>query len=349
MNNKFLFLAAFAAAALVGCNKDANNDNALKGEAASVTVRIGNIGTKAVISGAASSSSQLSDEVAVERLQVVVFNGEQVDGYATTSMTADPNWDGESLAVDCTAGARTIYAVVNGQGDYKAVTSKADFLSKVSDLAENSLDCFLMLGDKAETLPVTGDVTIDVHRLVARIVLRGIKNDMLAEGARTYPMIVKEIYAKNAAGDSNLGETEQPTKWYNEKILSASDVPSLLSETGIEHTIAYGDTYDDCHVFYVYPHNGSRSYGTILQVNTTLNGIVSDYPIPISYEVAGQMSSVIEANKSYEIDLFTIQHQGNPTDDEDNGGSDPIEAFNQSFKINVVDWDVVPITNHVNQ
>ena len=103
---KTVFPYAAAAAALLimnACNK--NDRPPLPIEEGRIRVEIGIEGTGATRATGIVTGSEAS-EAKVNDLQIFVFNGDQLDGYAHGTST-------KSLSVSCTAGSRDIYAIVN--------------------------------------------------------------------------------------------------------------------------------------------------------------------------------------------------------------------------------------------
>ena len=138
-----LSVAAVALAGAVSCDKASD---AAPG-AGPVTLKVNVIGAGGTrATGVVSNSSDT--EAKVNTLQVLVFDGDVLDGYSRSS--------GRTATVSCTAGSREIYAVVNGT-DLSGVTTKADLLGVVGDLA------------RAEVVQVHAgeDLKLRVHRAAA--------------------------------------------------------------------------------------------------------------------------------------------------------------------------------------
>ena len=165
MKKVLYFLAASAAAlCTVACNKDLNQNvpsqnqgQFEEGQKCEVTVGIiGSERTKA-------TGSTADDEVAVKKLQIFVFRGDALDAYGTVE-------NKDSLKLSCTAGQRTIYALVNDV-DRSTIKTKTEFLAAVSEYSKTLTEGFAMVGSVDKTLPQTGKITIEVNRLASSFCL----------------------------------------------------------------------------------------------------------------------------------------------------------------------------------
>ncbi|MBR1609361.1 MAG: hypothetical protein IJ678_07070 [Kiritimatiellae bacterium] len=171
-------LLTFGAAALLSlaaCNKDAARSDVAgvpEGSPLRLVVGVeGSMGTRAT----GITSNDESTEAKVNSLQVLVFNGDNLDGYGSSV--------GSKIAtVSCTSGSRDIYAVVNAPS-LASITTKTALLATVSELA-NEVSNFQMIGHKTETLQVDGNVEIGVDRLAARVVERHVEEAVVVEQHR---------------------------------------------------------------------------------------------------------------------------------------------------------------------
>ena len=289
------------------------------------------------------TSNSTSTEAKVNSLQIFVFNGEQLDGYGSSSGSL-------TATASCTAGTRDIWAVVNAPA-LTSVSSKSQLLATVSDLAAE-ISNFQMVGSKSETLQKDGNVKITVDRLAARVVLKGIKN-ALTNAAQAASFKVLSVYLTNVAGDVDFGHSSSYTvsKWYNRRGYQSANNLGSFTYDAVNKTIASGASDTEAHYFYSMPNANAAAVGgpwtpraARLVIKAEIAGVVYDYPITLP---------ALESNKSYEISLVTITRLGNPDDgnepdnDDDIDEEKPVVGFDQGFEITVNPWTVVTITETI--
>jgi len=336
-----VLLGAVLLGTAVSCNKTGSPAD-IPAEKIRIVVDVEGSGTPGTrVTGVTSNSS--SSEAKVNSLQIFVFNGEQLDGYGSSSGSL-------TATVSCTAGTRDIWAVVNAPA-LASVSTKTQLLATVSDLAAE-ISNFQMIGSKSETLRKDGNVRITVNRLAARVVLKGIKN-ALANAAQAASFKVLSVYLTNVAGDVDLGHSSSYTvsKWYNRRgYQSANNLGSFTYDT-VNKAIASGDSDTEAHYFYSMPNANATAVGgpwtpraARLVIKAEIAGVVYDYPITLP---------ALESNKSYEISLVTITRPGNPDDGNEPGSNDdideekPVEGFDQGFEITVNPWTVVTVSETI--
>lgn len=308
-------LAVIAVAATLSCNKFENTgDFGPSQERCNINVSLA--GAVDVLTKAAGVTTD--NEKKVNNLQVLVFRGDYLDAYGTASAT--------NVSISCTAGSRTIYAVVNAP-DLSGISSKSAFLSTLVDLSSNSLSSLVMVGSDTVTLPGTNSVTISVSRMVARVVLKKITRQFTAAALQNLTFKVDSIYVVNAAGNAPYSLGSAPTKWYNEGG-NKNEIPALLVDAP-GATIANTDSYTTPHYFYAMP-NPATSKTTRLVIAATLGSAKYYYPIDLP---------ALEANKSYEIAGVKIQRAD--SDDPDT----PVSSSSVSFTVTVTDW----VTNSISE
>lgn len=344
-----LFVAAAVAALATGCKKADMLSGPDSGE--EVTFFVDIIGAGATRATGVTDNAA-STEAKVNNLQVFVFNGSKLDGYAVAN-------NSKTIAVSCHEGSREVIAVVNGP-DMKAVTTKSALMKKTASL-KSGIDNFAMIGSVTKNVANNVKVTVPVDRLVARIVVKGIKN------ALTNPRLaadfkVKDIYLTNVPADCDFGKTSSysPSKWYNRRGYEANNSIAGVIYDSVNKKIAEGGTLSEAHYFYTMPNAFEAKYGgpwsaraCKLVIRCEIGGVLYDYPV--SFPVA------LESNKSYEISLLTIARTGNedngkepsdgdgdpddPTDgDDDVDEEKPVDGIDGSFEITVNPWTVVTLT-----
>ena len=346
-------LLTFGAAALLSlaaCNKDAARSDVAgvpEGSPLRLVVGVeGSMGTRAT----GITSNDESTEAKVNSLQVLVFNGDNLDGYGSSV--------GSKIAtVSCTSGSRDIYAVVNAPS-LASITTKTALLATVSELA-NEVSNFQMIGHKTETLQVDGNVEIGVDRLAARVVIRGIKN-ALESAAQAADFKLLSVYLTNVAGDVDLGKASdyEVSKWYNRRGYESSNSLGNFDYDAVNETVAAGATNSTVHFFYSMPNAAADVVGipagetgytarrARLVIKAEIAGAVYNYPI---------LLPVLESNKSYEINLVNLTRVGNlddgnhdPDDPDDDDEEKPIVGFEQGFEITVNPWTVVLVNGDGN-
>lgn len=330
MKNR-LTIAAFLAAGLcsLACTKEksdmtagAESGNSL-GEPVELTIGISR--------PALTKSTVITDdnEVTVNSLQVFVFRDDALDAYAAAD-------NATAVTLSCTSGERAIYALVNAP-DMSAISSKSALLETTSLLSNNSGDNFEMIGSKNTTLPQEASVTIDVNRIVSKIVVKKITRDFTSAALAAQNFSVDEIFIENVAGDINYGLTSEPAIWYNKQRYAGEEPDLTYDSVGTE--IIDGGNYATEHRFYAYPNDSEDSADEIwaprrtrLVLKTTLGDNVYYYPITLPE---------LEPNKSYEIENITITRPGSANPDE------PVTFEDCTFDINIQPWTVVPVTDGI--
>lgn len=336
-----ILLGAVLVASAMSCNKN-DSPAAPAAEKIRIVVDVEGSGTPGTrVTGVTSNST--STEAKVNSLQIFVFNGEQLDGYGSSSGSL-------TATASCTAGTRDIWAVVNAPA-LTSVSSKSQLLATVSDLAAE-ISNFQMVGSKSETLQKDGNVKITVDRLAARVVLKGIKN-ALTNAAQASSFKVLSVYLTNVAGDVDFGHSSSYTvsKWYNRRGYQSANNLGSFTYDAVNKTIASGASDTEAHYFYSMPNANAAAVGgpwtpraARLVIKAEIAGVVYDYPITLP---------ALESNKSYEISLVTITRLGNPDDgNEPNSNDDideekPVVGFDQGFEITVNPWTVVTITETI--
>lgn len=328
----------FAAAALVACNKEEAPVSVPSQPAEKVNLVIGVEGSAATkVTGIIGDDT---DETKVNSLQVFVFNGDLLDGYgfAENSKTA---------SVECTAGTREIYCVVNAVDLSSIVTSKTVLLAQVSRLGAGVND-FEMIGSKTEAVTRDGSINVPVDRFVSRVVVKKVTN-ALSAGLAAQTFIVKSMHLNNVAGDIDYAKTAgySIANWYHKtSFQQANTIESIIADKP-EAEIPAGSSYDTDHFFYAYPnateHAATLDWSprrTTLVLKIQVGSTLYDYPIVLP---------ALSGNHSYEIDEVKITRPGN-VDDGTEGGADeqePVDGASCSFTITVNPWTVIPVTDGI--
>lgn len=338
---RLFILAALPLLALASCNKEAKT-SVPASPATPIRLVVGVEGSASTRATGITSNDEAT-EAKVNSLQVLVFNGDALDGYGSST-------NSKTATVACTAGERVIYAVVNAPS-LAAVTSKAALLATVSSLAAE-ISNFQMIGSTTETLQHDGAVSIHVDRLAARVVLRGIKNSH-ENPALASQFRINAVYLTNAAGDVDYGQSAGYTvsRWYNRRGYEATNNLGNFTYDAVNAALASGETNSDVHFFYSMPNGNEGKIGletgetaytpraARLVIRVEIAGNLYNYPI---------LLPALESNKSYEINLVNITKNGNlddgnhdPDDPNDDDEERPVTGFEQNFEIVVNDWTMV--------
>lgn len=310
----YLFSAALAALTLLSCERE--NINA-ESKPIKVTVSIqGTAPTRA-------TSVSYSDEAKVESLQVYVFNNGKLEDYqnAGAAMTAQ---------LTATSGLRTVWALVNAP-TIKDLTTENELKAKVSRLADNDIDAFVMVGSTSQELKDRLTIPITVKRFVSRVSIRKISTDF-QEALSSQTVSIDGIYLINVAADNTYAADGTPNTWVNQLKHKDNDYDALLYDK-VSATVSNKKAYEKEHVFYPYPNPTSQdTYDstwaprhTILVVEVTLQNKKGYYPVVLP---------ILESNKTYVIDEMIIRHL--PNDDP----YKPLETGDASVQITVNEWEV---------
>lgn len=313
---KFLyFSAALLAALLSSCNKEPGFTPA-PGEKEYVTLSV-NVGAETK----AGSTTQTQDNT-VNSVQVFIFD-------ASGAFETKASGTATSLDIKCVTGAKKIVALVNAPVATPA--SYSALMSTVSNLSDNALSSFVMVGEASKTVTASDNtVTISVKRLVAKVSINKITNAMTGINA-TKAFVVKKVYLINVAANTTYA-LGAPTDWLNKIKWATSSSDALLYDTVASGTVANGSSYSTVHSFFPYPNpttsdNQNSTWSarhTRLVVEATLGGEAVYYPITLP---------VLERNKTYTITELTIKVPGSEDPDK------PVEKEAASFTISVSDWE----------
>lgn len=330
---KFLFVLTAGLAVMASCSKQENAPQPMeKGEKAVLNVSI---------SGGPQSKGASFDENKVNSLQVFVFSGNELDAYGSAAAT--------SLTLNATTGLRTVYALVNAP-DLSGIVKKDALLAGISNLSDNAPDSFVMIGSDDFTLSSSSDITIEVNRLAARLMLHKLTRKMSSDGlasieAGQFELV--RIYAADVVCNTNYAKTfDGPFVWKNSTLADSSIDASdefLQRTPSSSATLAQYASYEEDMCVYVYPNptmeDSGSAHCTRLVVECKIGGQYYTYPVLIPK---------VESNKSYEINNLILTRLGNQSDGDntiEDGETDKIESFEIPFGITVKGWETVLLGN----
>ena len=352
-------LAAASAALLVlaaaSCGKDASAGGAAPVPSVPVSLSVGIHGSGTKVTGV--TSNDPATEAKVNTLQVLVFKdgGLTLDGYASVS-------GADHLSVDCTAGERKVYAVVNA-ADLSAVAKESELLSTVSALA-NEVSNFQMIGSLTATVKQDAAVSVSVRRLASRIVLRSIKNS-LPNAAQAGSFFIEAVYLTNAAGDApfSTDPSYAVSSWYNKRGYQASNnlgsftFDAVTDASSSPVKVNAGASYSVPHFLYAYPNASTdasckaAAYSSLTDAELGLaagateaqrSEAIQALPLPDSWSprstrlvvkalIDGEHYvypiplPVLQGNRSYEIDILELTRLGNRSDSDEPTDGEPSE------------------------
>ena len=341
MKNIFLTAATAALMVFTSCNKEAGIPSAQQAKKVSIDVSIVSGVSSTKVSGEVNTTTaeyHSASEQKVNNLQIFVFRDDVLDGYASVDNSA-------RTSVECTAGIRDIYCLVNAPAALGSVVSRTALLAEVSELAENPSSFEMVGSSKGKNIASGGDTDIEVpvSRLASKIVIKGIEN-ALRTGR---PMKVTGISISNVAGQINYGlDVHSPAdgKWYNKGGYQASNnLGSFTQDLSLASDVSNGSTYSVNHYFYAYPNDNPQSNHsgtwspkrTMLVVQIEYDGKLYDYPIDLGVD--------LEPNKMYVLNNLKLVNLGNP-DDGKEGGEDeenPVSGSTVQVSVDIVDWSLV--------
>lgn len=286
------------------------------------------------------STQSAANEKAIQNVQIFVFRAGNGADAGNLEIAASSGFDSplgvtsgtfNGLTLKCSTGQREVWAVVNDSEDRTAtpgaVTTKSDFLALTHELQRSSATKLLMIGHSGtDAAPAVmlhegqEELTINVHRLAAAVILESVKNDFSSPAYRQADMFrLESCYLINVPGRINFGETSEPSalpaeQWYARLAAETASPKADLLYDGLSGQIVnYNTTYSVPHTFYTYPNNCAVSEdaswcprATLLVLEASIryaSGWVKYYyPVQLS---TGPLSS----NKQYHVNLI-IHHPG---------------------------------------
>ena len=314
MKTKLLFPAAFAALALLSCNRETAPSE--DGQPVRIHVSIAGTGTTRATGVTAASETHVSN------LQLFVFNGDKLEDYVDAGSAT-------SVQLTATSGSRTLWAIVNA-APITGISKPSDLSGKTSLLSDNAPDALVMAGSVTQNLQDNASITIPVTRIVAKVAVNKISTDF-QNALASETLTIDGIYLINVAGDNDYAGSKTPSQWFNKLGHTDSGVNALLYDS-VSKTVRNGSPYQTAHTFYPYPnpttttsHEGTWSTRhTMLVVEVTLQGQKGYYPIEMP---------VLERNKTYIIEELILKHR--PGDKP----YQPIETGDASVTITVQPWE----------
>lgn len=308
-------------------------------------------------------SQTATNEKSIQNVQIFVFRAGSGGDAGNLEIAASAGFDtplGETagsysgITVKCSVGQREVWAVVNDSEDRTAgpaaVATKSEFLALTHELQKSSPAKLLMIGhsgtsaDPAVTLHEgREEVSVDVHRLVASVILESVKNDFSSPAYQKADMFrLENCYLLNVPGRINFGETSEPAAlpteyWYARmEAETASPKGDLLFDPLAGQIVNYGATYTVPHTFYTYPNNCTPSEDASWCTRATLLVLEASILYPsgwMKYYYPVQLGNgPLLSNKQYRVNL-TIHRPGSLDPNR------PVTFDDVTPVITVTDWE----------
>ena len=346
MKKIFLFLAAASLVGMAACNKADGLKSSLPEEQGEGVITFnftpadGDAPTTRAVTAYTTAQTY---ETQVNKVQVFVFNS---DGKIAAYLNNGTSLTG---SISTTAGAKTVWAVVNGP-TLSSIGTLSALQSTVVDLSANSTTAstgFVMAGSGSCTVTGSGSVpcNFSVSRLVSRVALVSVTNSLPASyGA----LKVERVFLSNVVGNQNIAGTASPSTWYNKDgvadeatrnaahIIDGSTYQAscpTLTFKSVAQNVASAASYAPSTplLFYGYPNSSTvapagfastfSAKRTVLTVVATVDSQVQYYPVVLD-------NAVLERNKTYTVGL-TITGPGASDPDK------PVEKGSISVTISV--------------
>lgn len=301
---KKMFIAAFAALAILGCNeKDVEMADVRGDEKIQLTVTLPGVVTK--VTGAP-SDDQVND------VQIFVFDKNGIYEASTHSSSS-------TLSLTCTTGEKQVVALVNAPLE-SSVNNIAELRSRTAGLADCSADNIVMSGETVATLTASTTISMQVERLAAKVSVASVSTDFELDAHKGLSFEIKSIYLVNVAGDRAYLSDNTPATWYNKSMYIEGTSLEFLHDAVSDGSLADGETYDTVHFFYCYPNTTSTK--TRLVVEAEVGGFTYYYPVTLD---------TVSPNTSYTYNL-TITRLGSDSPNE------PVAEGAVNFTVTVKDW-----------
>lgn len=356
---------AACAGLFVSCSKDDSQvDVPAVEEGQEAVVRLSVVGSGSGLTKASGSGhgDQNLDNT-VNTLEVLIFrNGEADRGrFETYQMFDAERLAGglEGLEVKATTGPKIIYVVCNSHRDdaFKGMASLDDFRRYEADLKKENCRDFIMVGSAEATLATTTSVTVNVDRLISRVVLSDVHTKF--DGTPLEGKVLTDVkaYLINVRANKLMAENRDCESIdyvnltrYDGASCEGAAMPGMFYEE-VAGIVDGDNALKAPEYFYAFENvieeedPDALSWFTRLVIEAKLDGVTYYYPINVNRAKFGYVESDvfrqgIERNKSYELRV-EITRIG--SDDPNT----PIEYGTLVVNAVVNDWVVAPVANIV--
>lgn len=259
------------------------------------------------------------DEETIKSVQVFVFDMQgniQNMGYV----------EGSSLSLTCTTGEKHFAAIVNAP-ECPGVGHLDELQALISDFEDNDPGHFVMTGSCVKPVRASQSVSIEVKRLVSKVVLKDVRKAFKLQQHQDMDFIVESAFIMNAPGSFGYFKDLGCGYWINS---SFSDMSEIISASG---NLLYGDladvvvendaAVDFSNALFCYPNTTSGSEMiTYLVVEAMLGSTRCYYPVQLPQ---------MESNVCYNVSL-TVTMPGSPSPDI------PVRKEEATISVVVSDW-----------
>ena len=346
MKTKFISIIA-ACAALAACNKEPLDVTPKVEPQGEGTITFSIDAEQAPVTKAVSAyTTAQTYESQVNKVQVFVFGA---DGAINFYQDLGNKTSG---SISTTAGAKTVWAVVNGP-NLSSIGTLSALQATAVDLSANSTTAstgFVMAGSASVTVTAgaSANCGITVSRLVSRVALQSIVNKLPASyGAIT----IDRVFLSNVVGNQNMAGSAAAATWSNKDgradestrnaahIIDGSTYKAsceALTYKGVSQSIANGSSHTPStpYLFYSFPNSSTTAPNgfqatfaakrSVLTVVATIASTKYYYPVVLD-------DATLDRNKTYTVGL-TITGLG--SDDPDK----PVSKGSISASITVSGW-----------
>ena len=331
MFKRGLFMA-FVALTSLACSKDNPSEQAAQQtQMATLEVNVAEgITTRATSVNDANIGSAAGD------IQVLVFNNEgDLLAYGVNAASSS------TISISIPTGTVECHAVVNSSDDLSNISTKTNFLKRLSHLKNNTTSRMEMLGNVSKTVAAgTNSVSIAVKRFASKVQIDKITPAFAAPAHRAMEFKLVGIYLINVNGTCPYtmiptGASES-TSWYNKRKYVSGDCNHLITDKFSTHVImqtSAGEVTPYCtpHYLYCYPNPITTDVSTTtwserisrLVVETTLGGTTYYYSVNIPTP---------QCNTVYQITNMKITGLGTDTPDA------VVQKGSLSVSLTVTDW-----------
>ena len=323
---------AFVAITSLACSKENPSEQAAQQtQMATLEVNVAEgITTRATSVNDANIGSAAGD------IQVLVFNNEgDLLAYGINAASSS------TISMSIPTGTVECYAVVNSSDDLSNISTKTNFLKRLSHLKNNTTSRMEMLGSVSKTVAAgANSVSIAVKRFASKVQIDKITPAFTAPAHRAMEFKLAGIYLINVNGTCPYtmiptGASES-TSWYNKRKYVSGDCNHLITDKFSTHVIMQtsgGEVtpYSTPHYLYCYPNPITTDVSTTtwserisrLVVETTLGGTTYYYSVNIPTP---------QCNTVYQITNMKITGLGTDTPDA------VVQKGSLSVSLTVTDW-----------
>ena len=323
---------AFVALTSLACNKDNPSEQTTQQtQMATLEVNVAEgITTRATSVNDANIGSAAGD------IQVLVFNNEgDLLAYGVNAASSS------TISISIPTGTVECYAVVNNSDDLSIISTKTNFLKRLSHLKNNTTSKMEMLGNVSKTVAAgANSVSIAVKRFASKVQIDKITPAFAAPAHRAMEFKLTGIYLINVNGTCPYtmiptGASES-TGWYNKRKYVSGDCNHLITDklstpVVMQTTAGTVTPYSTPHYLYCYPNPVTTDISTTtwserisrLVVETTLGGTTYYYSVNIPTP---------QCNTVYQITNMKITGLGTDTPDA------VVQKGSLSVSLTVTDW-----------